>query len=119
MNWFEIRAYAREFLVIAGLVIIAVAAACVLSLVLSTTKADAQEAPKCVPLADMRQVLLKDYGEVELSGGMMGEQALMIIFATPDGSSWTAIFLGTNGQACPVAGGQNWVAIGMQTKESF
>jgi hypothetical protein len=65
------------------LALAAAGAACLLYAGLSD--ADVQDRPKCAPIADMRAALLKDYQEVELAGGLISEQAIMIIFGTPTG----------------------------------
>lgn len=83
-----------------------------------SSTAHAQEQPKCAPIADMRAVLLKEYGEVELSGGLVSDQMILTIFGKPDGSTWTAVFLGANCRACAFATGQNWFQSDIK-QESF
>lgn len=65
------------------------------------------------PFNDLRASLEKSH-EVELSGGLVNERAVVIIFGTPDGSTWTAVAVGVDGKACIIANGQSWFQSALQ-----
>ena len=41
-------------------------------------------------------------------GGIVNDKAVMIVFVSPDGATWTLAALGTDGKACLVASGVDW-----------
>lgn len=87
--------------------------AALIGLAASTLPALALDAPPvsatpCMPYADFAR-LLHDYGgEEPLARGMVDEHAALVVFASPDGASWTALAVGTDRQACVVSSGSGW-----------
>lgn len=76
----------------------------------------AQEAPPqpqaftavCLPLDRLRDELKTKFNESEVGGGIVSETAITLLFASPDGDTWTIAMLSPDGQACVVAGGSDW-----------
>jgi hypothetical protein len=64
--------------------------------------------PMCGTLKSVREGLNKQFKEVEMGGGFINESAAVLLFATPDGASWTLVTITPNGGACILAGGQGW-----------
>lgn len=73
-----------------------------------TTEAAAQEA--CAPLAAITAALAAKYHEKPIAQGVAESGALLIIYAAPDGKTWTMIGV-RPGQAdfgCALAVGKDW-----------
>lgn len=67
----------------------------------------AQQA-QCGSAAEMVEKLEKEFHEIQIGGGIVGDQTIVVIYAAPDGSSWTALSMGTDGSACLIASGKDW-----------
>jgi hypothetical protein len=88
------------------------------ALLIGSHPARAQAAPACAPYRTVAENLDRDYHEhpvVRAIGG--GGQALMIVFASQGGATWTAVSVRPKDRlACIVAAGTdwqaNWLAIG-------
>jgi hypothetical protein len=77
---------------------------------LSTTPAMAQEENRCAPYPDVEAMLAKEYQEARTAQGIGGEgKHMMVIFAAPNGATWTAVLLSPDGTACLVDAGTDWV----------
>lgn len=74
----------------------------------------AQETPPqtftavCLPLDKLRAELKTKFNEDEIGGGIVSETAITLLFASPDGDTWTIAMLTPDGKACVVAGGSDW-----------
>ena len=66
------------------------------------------QSPQCGPFTDLRTFLAKEHHEIELGGGIVNDKAVMIVFVSPDGATWTLAALGTDGKACLIASGVDW-----------
>ena len=66
------------------------------------------QSPQCGPFTDLRTVLAEKHHEVEHGGGIVNDKAVMIVFVSPDGATWTMAILGTDGKACLIAHGVDW-----------
>lgn len=77
------------------------------AVLLLPSSARSQE-PRCGPFAEMRAALASNYHEVEIGGGIVNPNAVMVVFVSPDGETWTIAALGTDGKACLVASGTGW-----------
>lgn len=66
------------------------------------------QSPQCGPFTELRTVLAKEHHEIELGGGIVNDKAVMIVFVSPDGATWTLAALGTDGKACLIASGVDW-----------
>lgn len=75
------------------------------ALVLAATPATAQ--PLCATLDRIADVLREDHGEkpVQLGDARGGQ---VILFSTPDGSTWTIVVAAPDGRACIVSDGRAW-----------
>jgi hypothetical protein len=62
----------------------------------------------CLPLDRLREQLKTKFNEDEVGGGIVGETAITLLFASPDGDTWTIVMLSPDGNACVVAGGSDW-----------
>ena len=67
-----------------------------------------QQRLPCGPAAEMRATLANQYKEVEISGGLVGEEAYLSVFVSPDGATWTALMTSVKGVSCIVGAGQHW-----------
>lgn len=72
------------------------------------SRADAQEQMPCAPTAELIAKLQKDYHEVEVGGGIVSQEHVFVVYASPDGETWTVLAVGTNGTACVVGAGRYW-----------
>lgn len=70
--------------------------------------AAAQERPPCAPLPLMREFLKEKYNEVEVGGGLVNEKAVVLLFASPAGETWSLVSTGANGISCLLTEGENW-----------
>lgn len=70
--------------------------------------APAQAETVCVSWDTMKADLAARYHEVEVGGGFLNSQAVMVVLMSPGGSTWTIAALGTDGKACVVAAGVDW-----------
>ena len=66
------------------------------------------QSPQCGPFPELRNALAKEHHEIELGGGIVNERAVMVVFVSPDGATWTMAILGTDGKACLIAHGVDW-----------
>jgi hypothetical protein len=64
--------------------------------------------PPCGPFEDMRANLKKDRHETILQTGLVDERTLIVVFAAPNGETWTILSVDSSGFACAVAGGTDW-----------
>jgi hypothetical protein len=75
--------------------------------------ADAQPIPMtCQPFAALSKDLETKAKEIELSGGIVNDNEVLIIFGTPTGTSWTLVAVTMDtGIACIVGSGVDWFQI--------
>jgi hypothetical protein len=69
--------------------------------------AQAEQMP-CAKLAELTAGLAEHYREKLVSAGLQANGQLLEIFASPDGSTWTALTTSPAGLACVVATGKSW-----------
>jgi hypothetical protein len=74
--------------------------------------AAAQSPPICMPIDEL-EAALKKHNETPLLRALMDSGNIMLIFASPDGSGWTAVIVAPTGVACVGAMG---VALKMMSK---
>ena len=71
----------------------------------------AQEQPACAPIDQIEAKLAAEYRETRVQQGVVGDgRAMLLIFATPDGATWTAVMLRHDGVGCMAAAGSDWQA---------
>jgi len=71
------------------------------------TKAFAQ--PVCIPVNVMKEQMEKTYHEFPVASGVTTKgNAVVQIYASADGKTFTVVIIGTNGIACGVAAGTDW-----------
>lgn len=85
----------------------------VAALVLAATPARASD-PVCMPIDRLAEILRREHAETPRFAGA-GERAQVVLFATPDGSTWTLVAVGDNGLGCIGAMGTRWRALGRST----
>ena len=66
------------------------------------------QSPQCGPFKTLQTYLAETHHEVELGGGIVNDKAVMVVFVSPDGATWTLAALGTDGKACLIASGVDW-----------
>jgi hypothetical protein len=74
--------------------------------------AAAQSPPICMPIDELEAALRK-HNETPLLRALMDSGNILLIFASPDGSGWTAVIVAPTGVACVGAMG---VALKMMSK---
>ena len=74
--------------------------------------AAAQSPPICMPIDEL-EAALKKHNETPLLRALMDSGNILLIFASPDGSGWTAVVVAPTGVACVGAMG---VALKMMSK---
>ena len=74
--------------------------------------AAAQSPPICMPIDEL-QAALKKHNETPLLRALIDSGNVLLIFASPDGSGWTAVIVAPTGVACVGAMG---VALKMMSK---
>lgn len=84
---------------------------CALGLALSVSScgalAPAYAAPVCGDAVQFVEKLTEAH-QVQVGGGIVTKDAILVIYATPGGELWTAITMGTDGSACLVMQGKEW-----------
>ncbi len=71
--------------------------------------AHAQEQPKCAPYPEVEAMLAQEFQETRVQQGIVGDgEAMLAIFASPNGDTWTAVMVRTDGVACLAAAGTVW-----------
>jgi hypothetical protein len=65
-------------------------------------------AADCTSWDALKAGLARDFHEVEVGGGFITPQAVMVLMMSPGGDTWTIAALGTDGQACVVSAGKDW-----------
>lgn len=74
--------------------------------------AAAQSPPICMPIDEL-QAALKKHNETPILRALIDSGNVLMIFASPDGSGWTAVIVAPTGVACVGAMG---VALKMMSK---
>lgn len=92
------------------LVLLALVCAAVLitGLVVTSTRAFAQQPPQCGPYATVVAQLEGKYDERRMWGGIGPNGQLVELFVQPDGSTWTFLVSMPDGGGCLVASGEDW-----------
>jgi len=67
-------------------------------------------AATCYPRDAVRAHLAERYGGRPVGAGVAAGQ-LVELLTRPDGKSWTILVIRVDGQACPVAAGEDWTAM--------
>lgn len=67
-------------------------------------------AATCYPRDAVRAHLAERYGGRPVGAGVAAGQ-LVELLTRPDGKSWTILVIRADGQACPVAAGEDWTAM--------
>lgn len=80
---------------------------------LLATPAVAQEAPQCGPAKEAFAALKEKFKETPAVIGAINEQAALVIVTSPDGGTWTALVVRTDGTACLISKGVALSAIGI------
>lgn len=73
-----------------------------------TLAALAQGSDRCVSTDQIIDLLASRYGEEQVASGVVGGGAVLLIFAHPDGSTWSAVVVLPDGRACMMASGTGW-----------
>lgn len=103
----DARYYIKLMLCLAvGTVATVMAAVFVAFLLVSPAKA--QSAPPCAPESQFRKMLLERYQEVPVGAGIAtgGRQAI-ILYASPEGKTFTIVIVHADGKTCMIAAGDN------------
>lgn len=94
--------------IVQGLALTAFVIGAVYVFFVATARADEQPVPQCGPFNEISARLEKAH-EVQISGGIIDETHVLIIFAEPKGDTWTSLVVNSgNGIACMLGMGQDW-----------
>ena len=81
------------------------------ALLLLTTPAIAHEQPRCGQYVEMAKALSDKFHEQRVAMGLNEKGEAIIIFASPDGATWSALAVQATGTACWVGAGSQWETI--------
>ena len=76
-----------------------------------------QARPGCMPLIELRGRLAQEYHETEVAGGLAKNGPAIVVFASPDGETWTIVGVQPNGMACFLSVGEGWYTGGDKAPE--
>lgn len=78
-----------------------------------TLPARADDVPpsNCAPRAEFAAALTAKYHESLSTIGIENRGALIELWVSADGTTWTMLVSGSNGQSCVVAAGTQWKAV--------
>ncbi|PZO78463.1 MAG: hypothetical protein DI629_12260 [Mesorhizobium amorphae] len=77
------------------------------ALLLSHCESRAEEMV-CAPFDRIAANLARLYNETPVADGAVDKNAAIIVFSTPDGSTFTIVSAGLDGNACVLASGEGW-----------
>lgn len=68
-----------------------------------------EEGPPCAPFHQVEAKLAAEFMETRIAQGVTSSgQAMLVIFASPNGETWTAVMVRPGGLACMAAAGMDW-----------
>ena len=70
-----------------------------------------QAAPACVKRTELLSHLSNKFREAPVAMGVADNGALLEVFSTTDGATWTVALTMPNGVTCLVATGQSWESV--------
>ncbi len=76
---------------------------------LGSTEAGAQTA--CTGHSDLAEKLGRAYSEAPVARGLVNDGALLEVYSTGDGNTWTMVLTMPNGVSCVVAVGEAWTEL--------
>ena len=86
------------------------AAVCIVVIVaLAPRAAHAQGAGRCAKHSEIIKGLADKFHETGVGVGVAGEQGLVELYVAKDGKTWSILSVGTNGIACFLATGDDWM----------
>lgn len=91
-----------------ALAVSAVALAAVVTSHSASAQQQSQQAPACVKRTELLSHLSKKFQEAPVAMGVADNGALLEVFSTTDGATWTVALTMPNGVTCLVATGQSW-----------
>lgn len=62
----------------------------------------------CTLWPAMKESFAKSYDELPIGGGVINQQQIVTVMASPDGSTFTIVIVNSNGLACAVIAGTGW-----------
>ncbi|MEP9389627.1 hypothetical protein [Mesorhizobium sp. KR9-304] len=87
------------------------------------SKAGAAEPPQiivfCGEAKAMAATLAKKFGEEPVGRGQISPEALIVVYARPDGQSFTVLRVMASGKACVVTSGLGWEALAAKLGEAL
>lgn len=67
--------------------------------------------PPCAPRGEVVAALQNQFGERVVARGLSGDGAMVELFATPDGATWTIVITLPGNVSCPGGAGRAWQAV--------
>ncbi len=72
------------------------------------SRGNAQAPAPCTTRAHMIEQLGSRYAETQIAMGLASNGALLELFASGDGTTWTVVVTAPGGQSCILAAGESW-----------
>lgn len=66
---------------------------------------------QCAPLDQVVEGLEARWQETPVARGMQGADLIIMVFASPDGATWSVLGISPDGTACLLASGADWQAL--------
>lgn len=73
----------------------------------SSTSANAQVIV-CAKHAEIVEYLKNEYQELQGAFGLVGDKAILELFLSPQGATWTIVITDVSGKSCILAAGDTW-----------
>lgn len=68
----------------------------------------AQGSPPCLPFPTVVTTLAEHYREEPIGAGLVNEGAIVVLFSSDAGATWTLAVRKNSGETCFLASGTNW-----------
>lgn len=95
------------------------AAAGALYLAATSPLADAVAQTICLPRKELGKRLEQSFSEQPFAYGVTEDGALLEVFSTRDGLTWTLVITSASGQSCVLATGDSWTTLPVRLKREL
>ncbi len=99
-----------------GASILAIAMLLVISAILGPAAAQTAQPNGCTTRTEVAERLAGDYAEAPIAVGLASSGAVIEVFTSTDGSTWTIVVTRPEGTSCLVAAGEAWMTLPVKVK---
>lgn len=99
-----------------GASILAIAMLLVISATLGPAAGQTAPRKACTTRSEVAERLAGDYAEAPVAVGLASSGAVVEVFTSTDGSTWTIIVTRPEGTSCLVAAGEAWMTLPVKVK---